>query len=204
MGRLPMVTGLGNRIFGEDLIADRKIECPFCSSPIEPQGTEFPCLVCLQTVGETDRGDFIKAAPDSRKPWEKAYLKYPSRRSNMKKIIITLAILALVGAVGCAPNSFLCVNGSKITIGLQLVISQADATIAAIEASYPGLLPDSAKAIVAAAQTAKDVAAAALAKACPTVTDLTNAQGIMTSTQKQTAVAVKYGTVTLGAPQYQE
>ena len=98
----------------------------------------------------------------------------------MKRIIAIVLVLAfLAGVSGCASNSFLCKNKDSILNGLQLVISQATATIAAVQAAYPGIMPPMALAVLQAAQTAKDLASAAAAKACPTDTDLTTAQGQM-------------------------
>ena len=98
----------------------------------------------------------------------------------MKKVLACLVIVAfLVGVSGCAGTSFLCKNKDSVLAGLQLVISQATATITAIEAAYPGVMPAIALAALQAAQQAKNIAEDAAAKACPTATDLSAAQNEM-------------------------
>lgn len=52
----------------------RSEKCPFCGSEIPVgQEMEFACPICRQMVGvaaDGAPGRLVRAAPDSRKPWE--------------------------------------------------------------------------------------------------------------------------------------
>lgn len=55
------------------------LTCPYCRSEIIPPSRfEFPCPVCRQLIGvlaDGPRPRLVRAAPDSRRSWEKPYLK---------------------------------------------------------------------------------------------------------------------------------
>ena len=112
----------------------------------------------------------------------------------MKKVLACVIIVAfLVGVSGCASNSFLCLHKDQVLSGLQLVIDQANSTIAAIESAYPGVMPGIVLAALQAAQTAKAMAEVAANKACPSTTDLNEAQSQMTFTNQLVIMGVMTG-----------
>ena len=110
----------------------------------------------------------------------------------MKKLLVTLVIVALLGLAGCATDSWFCKNGPKVFAGLQLVIDQANNIISIVETSYPGVIPPFAQTVLAGAQAAKGLAQVAYAKACPTTADLVEAQGKLTEAQMNMAIGVEY------------
>jgi len=94
---------------------------------------------------------------------------------KVKASIVAMMIAALLVG-GCAENSFICKNKDIIMDGLQFALNQATVVITSIQAEYPGVVPLWALGVLTAAQMAKNAAEAALAKACPTVADLQEAQ----------------------------
>lgn len=116
----------------------------------------------------------------------------------MKKVLAIVAIVALMGVVGCPNTSFLCKNKDAILAGLQFVINQADSNIATIEAQYPGVIPPVVASVLAGFQAAKNAAQKAAAEVCPTAAELTAAQGKMTVATQNLALAVRYQGLKLG------
>lgn len=116
----------------------------------------------------------------------------------MKKIIALMLILSMLSIAGCASGSFLCRNKDSILNGLQSVINIAGSIISVVEASYPGVIPPMAAAVIATAQIAKNAATLAAANACPTVAQLVDAENKLADAQMQLAIAVKYQGMKLG------
>ena len=91
-------------------------------------------------------------------------------------LVILLSFILAIGA-GCQTA---CKDGAKVTQILQAIVTDAQAVIAVLSATVP--IPPQAQLVIAAAQTAINMANAAMAKACPTIDDVNTVQSQMNQT----------------------
>ncbi len=97
----------------------------------------------------------------------------------MKKLFALMIIVAFAMALG-AGCPMACKDGAKVTQALQSIVTDAQAIIVVLSATVP--IPPAAQLVIAGAQTAINMANAAMAKACPTVDDINAVQNQMNQT----------------------
>ena len=96
----------------------------------------------------------------------------------MKRFIALFLIIGMIASVsGCATA---CRDGQKVTQILQSIVTDAQAVLVVLSATVP--IPPQAQLVIAAAQTAINMANAAMAKACPTIDDVNTVQSQMNQT----------------------
>ena len=96
----------------------------------------------------------------------------------MKRFIALFLIIGMIASVsGCATA---CRDGQKVTQILQSIVTDAQAVLVVLSATVP--IPPQAQLVIAAAQTAINMANAAMKSACPSVTDIQNVQNQMNQT----------------------